>query len=120
MQLGLPVDLTYTEVLRERSLGGAIGLCAKAAGLEPKQVQDACSFDKAQYSRWESGTEGLVWPKLERLMQHCGNDAPVLWMLGQRGYQLESLRKTETENERLLREAREENAALRRVLQGQR
>lgn len=52
-------------------------------------------------------------------MDACGNDAPLLWMLHARGYDLSSLRRRETETERRLRMALEENAALRRVLQGQ-
>lgn len=108
MQLGIPVHVTTTEIIREHSLGGAIGLCAKAAGLEPKEVQAALKMDKAQWSRWESGQEGVVWPKLQAVMDHCGNDAPLLWMLHARGYDLSSLRKRETETERKLREAQEE------------
>ena len=49
-------------------------------------------------------------------MDRCGNDAPVLWMLGDRGYDLHSVRRLETETERENRLLREENAALRRVL----
>lgn len=108
MQVGIPVEVTPTEIIREHSLGGAIGLCAKAAGLEPKEVQSALKMDKAQWSRWESGQEGVVWPKLQAVMDHCGNDAPLLWMLHARGYDLSSLRKRETETERELRIAREE------------
>ena len=74
--------------------------------------------DKAQFSRWQSGTEGVVWPKLEKLMDACGNDAPLLWMLHQRGYDLYSLRRRESETEQQNRLLREEVAALRRVLQG--
>lgn len=117
-QLGFPSDVTPQEVLREQSLGGAIDLCAKAAGLAPKQVQDALKSDKAQYSRWVENKEGILWPKLRTLMDHCGNDAPVLWMLHDRGYDMSSLRRRETETERQLRLALEENRALRRVLQG--
>lgn len=118
-QLSLPISLRPEEVIREKSLGGAIDLCAKAGGHEfDKTLQLALGVDKAQFSRWLSGDEGIKWPKLVALMDTCGNDAPVLWMLHQRGYDLASLRhlesKTETEN-RLLRE---EVAALRRVLQG--
>jgi len=51
-------------------------------------------------------------------MDVCGNDAPLLWMLSQRGYDLHSVRKLESETERQNRRLREENAALRRVLQG--
>lgn len=117
-QLGFPSDVTQQEVLREKTLGGAIDLCAKAAGLVPKQVQDAIGADKAQFSRWTDNKEGILWPKFVALMDACGNDAPLLWMLHARGYDISSVRRRESETERLLRLAREENAALRRVLQG--
>ena len=118
MQLAIPVEVTPAQIAMEKSLGAAIELCAKAAGLEPKQVQDLIRADKAQWSRWASGAEGIVWAKFVALMDACGNDAPLLWMLHNRGYDLNSLRKRESETEKLLRQAREENAALRRVLQG--
>ena len=119
IQTGMPmVDLQPQEITREKTLGGAIGLCAKAAGYEGKQVQDFLHTDKAQFSRWEAGTEGVVWPKLTALMDVCGNDAPLLWMVNARGYDLNAMRKLESETERQNRLLREENAALRRVLQG--
>lgn len=118
VQLGLPTDVTPQEVAREKTLGGAIDLCVKAAGKEPKELQIVARADKAQWSRWVSGQEGIVWPKLQAVMDECGNDAPVLWMLHDRGYDLFSLRRRESELERELRIAREENAALRRVLMG--
>lgn len=119
-QLALPSDISPIDIARERTFGGAIELCAKAAGYAlDKELQLALGVDKAQFSRWHSGTEGILWPKLERLMDRCGNDAPVLWQLHQRGYDLHSLRKLETETERENRQLREENAALRRVLLGQ-
>lgn len=118
-QLGIPVPLRPDEVIREKSLGDAIALCAKAGGFAlDKELQMELGVDKAQFSRWQSGTEGVVWPKLERLMDTCGNDAPLLWMLHQRGYDLHSLRHLESETERQNRLLREENAALRRVLLG--
>lgn len=111
-QLGFPSEVTPQEIARESSLGGAIGLCAKAAGLEPKEVQAKLKLDKAQWSRWESGAEGVVWPKFAALMDACGNDAPLLWMLNARGYDLSSLRRQETELEKLLREANEKIAQM--------
>lgn len=117
-QLAFPTDVTAQEILREKTLGGAIDLCAKAAGLLPKQVQDGIKSDKAQFSRWVDNKEGITWEKFVALMDFCGNDAPLLWMLHARGYDIASLRRRESETERLLRLAREENAALRRVLQG--
>lgn len=107
-QLGFPSEVTAQEIAREKTLGAAITLCVKAAGLEPKQVQSELGLDKAQFSRWESGQEGIVWPKFVSLMDACGNDAPLLWMLQQRGYDLASLRKQESETEKALRVAREE------------
>ena len=115
-QTAIQVDISAQEVSREKSLGGAIALCAKAAGLEAKQLQDQLHLDKSQFSRWESGGEGVMWPKLVALMDACGNDAPLLWMLHARGYDLHSVRKLESETEAQNRLLREEVAALRRVL----
>lgn len=116
-QIAIPVDVRPEEVAREKSLGGAIELCAKLAGYSlDKELQQTIQVDKAQFSRWLSGQEGIVWPKLEKLMDACGNDAPVLWMLARRNYDLHSLRRLETEVERENRLLREENAALRRAL----
>lgn len=102
--------------MRERSLGGSIDLCAKAAGLEPKQVQTDLKLDKAQWSRWTDGKEGILWPKLKLVMDHCGNHAPLMWMNHDCGFDISAMRHRESELERQLREAREENAALKRLL----
>lgn len=117
-QLGFPSEVTPQEVAREQSLGGAINLCAKAAGLTPKEVQDALKADRAQFSRWTDDKEGILWPKLAALMDTCGNDAPLFWMLHARGYDLSSLRRRETETERenrLLREQLAQERAEREV-----
>jgi hypothetical protein len=118
-QVALPVEVSTQEIVREKTLGGAIALCAKAAGYEPKELQAALKWDKGQWSRWESGGEGVVWSKFEQLMDFCGNDAPVLWMNHARGYDIGSLRRIESSVERENRLLREENAALRRVLKGE-
>ena len=116
-QIALPVEVRPEEVARERSLGGSIELCAKVAGYElDKQLASDLGVDKSQFSRWTNGTEGVVYPKLRRLMDKCGNDAPVLWMLHDRGYDLNSIRRRESETERENRLLREEVAALRRVI----
>ncbi len=118
-QLSIPVQVRPEEVAREKSLGGAITLCAKVGGHEfDKTLQLALGVDKGQFSRWQSGDEGIKWPKLVALMDTCGNDAPLLWMLHDRGWDLNSLRRRETETERENRKLREENEALRRVLLG--
>ena len=118
-QLALPIKVSPEEVERKPSLGAAIELCAELAGYTlDKSLQREMAVDKAQFSRWTSGQEGIVWPKFARLMDVCGNDAPLCWMVHQRGYDLHSLHKRESETEQQNRLLREENAALRRVLQG--
>lgn len=108
-QLSLPTQPAPEEVARKQSLGAAIELCAELAGHGlDKTLQQELGVDKAQFSRWQSGTEGIVWPKFARLMDVCGNDAPLLWMLHQRGFDLHSLRRRESETERALRQAREQ------------
>lgn len=106
-QVAFPVDVAPHEVTREKTLGGAIALCVRVAGHEPKDLQIDLKWDKGQWSRWESGDEGIKWSKLIQLMDYCGNDAPLLWMLHARGYELTSIRKRETELERKLRETEE-------------
>ena len=119
-QLAIPLPVRPEEVAREKSLGAAIELCAKVAGYGlDKELQLAIGADKAQFSRWLSGTEGIIWPKLSRLMDVCGNDAPMLWMLHDRGFDLHTVRRRESAVERENRLLREENAALRRVMLGQ-
>jgi hypothetical protein len=64
-------------------------------------------MDKARWSRIKSGQEGIKPEQLERFMAACGNDAPLLWLLHRRGWDLNSLRKQESETERELRRERE-------------
>lgn len=114
-QISLPVPAVRPdEVARKQSLGGAIELCAELAGYAlDKSLQQVLGVDKAQFSRWHSGQEGIMWPKLDKLMDVCGNDAPVLWMMGRRGYDLHSVRRLESQTERALRVAQEELEAER-------
>mgnify|MGYP003423554940 CR=1 FL=1 len=117
-QLAIPVEVSAREVAREKSLGDAIQLCLRASGQEVKELTLPFNMDKGQFSRWISGDEGIKWHKLQALMDACGNDAPLLWMAYDRGYDLHSMHKRESETERENRLLKEENAALRRVLMG--
>ncbi|MBX9901451.1 MAG: hypothetical protein K2Y28_11775 [Burkholderiaceae bacterium] len=127
-QISLPNEVRPEEIYRKKTLGAALEFCAEVGGYSlDKTLQQELEVDKAQFSRWLSGTEGIVWPKFERLMDACGNDAPLLWMLHQRGYDLHSLRKRETETEKLLRLAEErirevekENKLFRGLIGGRR
>lgn len=115
-QIALPVQVAPHEITRKTSLGGAFELCAELGGKEPKEIQADLKLDKAQWSRWVSGQEGVIWPKFTAVMDYLGNDAPLLWMLQARGYDLHSVRRIESLTERENRLLREENAALRRAL----
>ena len=113
-QLAIPVSVSADQIARKKTLGAAIELCAEAAGFDlDKTLAIDLGVDKGQFSRWLSGQEGIHWSKLSRLMDACGNDAPLLWMLHQRGYEITSLHKRESETERALRVAQEELAAER-------
>ena len=117
-QLALPVEVSTAEIARKPTLGKAIELCAELGPLCPKALQDKLGVDKAQWSRWISGQEGIKWERLHKLIGLCGNDVPVLWMIQALGYDLTAMRKVETTLERENRLLREQNAALLRVLQG--
>ena len=113
-QLALPVSVSADQIARKKTLGAAIELCAEVAGFDlDKTLALDLGVDKGQFSRWLSGQEGIHWSKFSRLMDACGNDAPLLWMLHQRGYEITSLHKRESETERALRVAQEELAAER-------
>lgn len=120
----LSVEVPLSEVVRKPTLGRAIEYCAELAGysydkeLEKALEKHGVKVDNTQLTRWKQGGEGIKWERFCALMDVCGNDSPLLWMLHARGYDLHSLRKRETELERELRQAREENKALRRVLTG--
>ena len=110
-QISIPVEVSFEELKRKATLGSSITLCADVAGLVPKQITEELRLDKAQWSRWESGAEGVIWPKFEALMDLCGNNAPLLWMIHKRGYDLHSLRKVETATEMRARKAEEASRA---------
>lgn len=60
-QIALPVTVRAEEIAREKTLGGSIELCAKVAGFEmDKELQQEIGVDKAQFSRWHAGTEGIL------------------------------------------------------------
>lgn len=108
-QPSLPLGrVSADEIARKRSFGDAIGLSAEVAGYDlDKQASADIAMDKGQWSRIQSGQEGIKWAKLEKFLDCMGNDIPLLWMLFQRGYDLHSLRKRETETEQKLREVQE-------------
>lgn len=121
----LSIDVPLSEVMRKPTLGRAIEYCAELAGysydkeLEAALAKHGVKVDATQLTRWKQGGEGIKWEKFCGVMDACGNDAPLLWMVHDRGYDLHAMRRRETALEHQLRLAREEIDALRRVLKAQ-
>lgn len=67
-QIAMQVDVNPSEVMRKRDFGGAIELTLELGGKTAKEAQIDLGLDKAQYSRWQSGDEGVRVPKLFALM----------------------------------------------------
>lgn len=121
----ISVEVPISEVMRKPTLGKAIEYCAELAGysydkeLERALNERGVKVDNTQLTRWRQGAEGIKWEKFTGLMDVCGNDAPLLWMVHARGFDVASVRRKETAVERENRLLREEITALRRVLQGE-
>ena len=107
------------------SLTAAIRLCQQLSGLEDKEVvgKHGIVTDVAHWSRiTRSGQHYFPQDKLNKFMDLCGNEAPLIWLARSRGYELVPL---ETEMERRLRSEREktgelerENLILKKLLMG--
>jgi hypothetical protein len=108
-------------VVRQTSMTKALQLCQTLSGKDDAHFYGSNGIvkDQAQWSRiMGPSTHNFPHEKLNLFMDLAGNEAPLLWLLQSRGYDLSSLRLLETETEKHLRLAREENSALRRVLLG--
>lgn len=104
----LQVPVNPDEVARKLSWASAIEYCAELQGYSlDKQASSEIGMDKARWSRIKSGQEGIKPEQLEAFMDACGNDAPLLWLLHRRGWDLHSLRRHETATEKQLRQANE-------------
>ncbi len=104
----LPVDAEL--IGRQASMSKALVLCQTLSGLDDKAFVGVRGVvkDAAQWSRiMAAGQHHFPHDKLNLFMDCAGNEAPMLWLLHSRGYDLSSLHKRETETERELRQARE-------------
>jgi hypothetical protein len=119
-----PISVSVDLINRRRDLLGAINLMFDASGLDDKEIYLSLEIDAGHFSNIRKGKSGCHFPtnKLQSAMDLCGNEAPLIWLARQRGYELVQI---ESETQRLLsaeRAAREkvedENRVLREVLQG--
>ena len=114
-----PVD--HALVARQSSLTKALHLCQTLSGKDDAQFYGNGGIvkDQAQWSRiMGPSSHNFPHEKLNMFMDIAGNEAPLMWLLQSRGYDLNSLHLLESETEKKLRKSQEENAALRRVLMG--
>jgi hypothetical protein len=121
-QLGLrlksqqAVLVELESVSRQPSFNAAIVLCVQCSGLDRKQVYSALGIDAATWSRIESGQAHFPVNKLEQLMDLCGNEAPLMWLVNARGYDWDSVREKQNALEKKLSDATVEIADLKRLL----
>jgi hypothetical protein len=112
-----PISLAQIE--RIPSMTQALVLCQTLSGKEDKAFLGAKGVvkDQAQWSRvMGASAHNFPHDKFNCFMDLAENEAPLLWLLHSRGYDIERLTHVETKLERQNRELKEEVAALRRVL----
>lgn len=100
-------------IARQPSMTKALQLCQTISGMaDQKFVGDkGIVKDAAQWSRiMGAGQHNFPHDKLNQFMDLAGNEAPMLWLLHSRGYDITILHQRETETERLLRVEREARA----------
>jgi hypothetical protein len=110
-----PVNVDLAAVTRQSSLNAALVYCVGASGLDRKQVYTALGIDAATWSRIESAQAHFPLNKIEGLMDICGNEAPLMWLLNARGYDWASVREKQTEMERRVADLQQENSDLKRL-----
>jgi hypothetical protein len=110
--LGPPVSVSLEDVQKQPSGAAAIALCATKSGKLDKVLAADIGAQEAVWSRIQTTGKGFSLEQLSLLMDTCGNEAPLEWLLLLRGYDPRSLRKLESESERQLREANERIAEL--------
>lgn len=101
-------------IKQQGSLLSAIKLCISMAGFDSdKEVYLPLGIDAGHWSRICKGEAHFPIDKLSALMDLCGNEAPMLWLIEVRGYESSSLRHKESETETKLRVATETIARMK-------
>ena len=110
---GQPVNVDMTDVARQQSWGSVLTFCASKSGLQDKVLAAEMNMQDAVWSRCKTGQNAPSGEQLVRLMERCGNAAPLYWLLLRMGFDPASLRPLESESERKVRELTEQLAAER-------
>ena len=115
MSLDLPLTAHVQAVdpqllVRQTSMTRALHLCQTLSGKDDAQFygKNGIVKDQAQWSRiMGPSNHNFPHEKLNLFMDIAGNEAPLLWLLQSRGYDLNSLRRKESETEAALRVERD-------------
>ena len=109
LKLARPIAAVDTAlVVKQPTLLSAIKLCISLGGFQcDKELYRELDIDAGHWSRILRGEAHFPVDKLGDLMDLCGNEAPLIWLVHYRGYDPGLLRKYETELEKQLREQRE-------------
>jgi hypothetical protein len=113
-----PVDKPY--LLGLPNFRRALRYSVSLADLEPKQVYEPLGMDKATWSRIDSGYQCFPPEHLSKLAAITGNNAPMMWLAHNLGFDLKPLRseleeQLEAERERA-NELERQNALMRELL----
>jgi hypothetical protein len=98
-------------IYRQTSFTKSLHLCQTLSGKDDAQFYGPTGIvkDQAQWSRimGQAGSANFPQDKLNLFMDVAENEAPMLWLLHSRGYDITTLRHVETQTERKLRLAEE-------------
>lgn len=100
---GTPVTVDLADVSRQQSWGAVLSYCASKSGMPDKAVAAEVGIQDAVWSRCKTGQNSLSGEQLVRLMEACGNAAPLFWLLIRMGLDPASVRPLESESERKVR-----------------
>lgn len=105
--------LDSSVVGRQASMTGALILCQTLSGLEDKELCGKGNIisDPATWSRIKGGSNCFPQDRMNKYMDLCGNEAPLIWLAASRGYDLV---EKETEWERQARIERTEKEELQK------
>jgi hypothetical protein len=99
-------------IYKQPTFTKALHLCQTLSGKDDAQFYGATGVvkDQAQWSRimGQAGSANFPQDKLNLFMDVAENEAPMLWLLHSRNYDITTLRHVETQTEMRLRIALEE------------
>lgn len=105
-------DISYVRALP--TFRRALRYQCSLADLESKQVYGPLDLDKAVWSKIDNGSMSFPADKLLPAIHITQNDAALLWLCHQAGYDIDRLPRLRDDRERRIQELEAENEKLRR------